>query len=61
MSVERKRPDKPKPGRSKPSERKRKYSEPPLPKSVPSREVDINQHEERPDPMKERKDEREER
>lgn len=56
MSDERKRPEGPKPRRKKPGvgERKRRYSEPPLPRSVPSREVDANQHEERPDPVKER-------
>lgn len=60
MSDERKRPDGPKPGRGKPGpgKRKRRYSEPPLPKSVPSKEVGSNQHEERPDPVKEREQER---
>jgi hypothetical protein len=56
MSEERKRPDRPKSGRKKPGagERKRRYSEPPLPKSAPSRKTGINQHKEEPDPMKER-------
>lgn len=53
MSDDRKRPDGPKPGRRKPGggERKRRYSEPPLPRSVPSREIGSNQHEEIPDPQ----------
>lgn len=42
-----------KPGRKKPgaAKRKRRYSEPSLPKSVPSRKTGINQHKEEPDPL----------
>ena len=59
MSGEQKRQDGPKPGRRKPGagERKRRYGKPPLPKAAPSREVGINQHEERPEPVKEQEEE----
>jgi hypothetical protein len=54
MSEQRKYPDGPQPGRKKPGKRKRRYSEPPLPDALPSKEAGINQHKEEPDPVKER-------